>query len=89
LVVVAEVVHQEEHGQEVPQLASAYVHAHPSQGMGTLVDVQEVELKYYTITATEDTSVLVTLIGHVCPLVCGQGVLQHVKKFHAHVHHFH
>ena len=48
--------------------------------MGTIVDVQEVELKYYTITATEDTSVLVTLIGHVCPLVCGQEVLQHVTK---------
>ena len=47
--------------------------------MGTLVNVQEVELKY-TITATEDTSVLVTLIGHVHPLVCGQGVLQHVEK---------
>jgi hypothetical protein len=88
LVVVAEVVHQEEHGQEVPQLANAHVHAHPSQGMGTLVNVQEVELKY-TITATEDTSVLVTLIGHVHPLVCGQGVLQHVEKLHAYVHHLH
>ena len=47
--------------------------------MGTLVDVQEVELKY-TITVAEGTNVLVALVRHVRPLVCGQGVLQHVKK---------